>query len=73
MLETDEEGKREVAVRELQKDARKTEAIRFMQEVAILTQLHHPSIVQFYGIVENENLVSKHHQKLVVCLFIFTL
>lgn len=64
MLETDDEEKQEVAVRELQKNARKTEAIRYMQEVAVLTQLHHPSIVEFYGIVENENLVSKKLSKI---------
>jgi len=64
VLETDDEEKQEVAVRELQKNARKTEAIRYMQEVAVLTQLHHPSIVEFYGIVENENLVSKKLSKI---------
>lgn len=50
--------KQEVAVRQLKTGVQKADTIRFMQEVAILTQIHHPSIVQFYGMIENENPVS---------------
>lgn len=58
ILDLAEEGKQEVAVRQLKQGIPKANTIRFMQEIAILTQIHHPSIVQFYGMIENENPVS---------------
>ena len=58
ILDLGKEGKQEVAVRQLEKGVQKPDTIRFMQEIAILTQIHHPSIVQFHGMVENENPVS---------------
>lgn len=57
ILDLGEEGKQEVAVRQLKREIQKADIIRFMQEIAILTQIHHPSIVQFYGMIENENPV----------------
>ena len=58
ILDLTEEGKQEVAVRQLKRGISKADTIRFMQEIAILTQIHHPSIVRFYGMIENENPVS---------------
>ena len=58
ILDRGKEGRQEVAMRQLKEGVHKADTIRFMQEIAILTQIHHPSIIQFYGMVENENPVS---------------
>lgn len=58
ILDLGDNPKQEVAVRQLKRGIPKADTIRFMQEIAILTQIHHPSIIQFYGMIENENPVS---------------
>ena len=45
-------------VKSLKSNAPQEEKIKLLQEAAIMGQFHHPNILQFYGVVNEEPTVS---------------
>ena len=52
-------GEVDVAVKTLKKGATGTERVKFLQEVAMMGQFKHPSVVTMYGVVVDEEPVRK--------------
>ena len=48
----------DVAIKTLYDTAAEQDEVRFLQEVAIIGQFHHPNIVEMYGVVTIGNPVS---------------
>ena len=47
-----------VVVKSLKRNAPQEEKIRLLQEAVIMGQFHHPNVLQFYGMVNEEATVS---------------
>ena len=48
----------DIVVKSLKSNAPQEEKIKLLQEAAIMGQFHHPNILQFYGVVNEEPTVS---------------
>ena len=48
----------DIVVKSLKRNAPQEEKIKLLQEAAIMDQFHHPNILQFYGVVNEEATVS---------------
>lgn len=47
----------DIIVKSLSIDAAQDEKIKLLQEATIMGQFHHPNIIQFYGVVNEEKVV----------------
>ena len=68
MWHTDQ-GDLDVAVKMLNKKATERDAVRFLQEAAIMGQFKHPNIVRLHGVVTVGHPVSLNLQYMYFCLF----
>ena len=48
----------DIVVKSLKSNAPQEEKIKLLQEAAIMGQFHHPNILQFYGVVNEEPTLS---------------
>ena len=48
----------DIVVKMLKNDAPQEEKIKLLQEAVIMGQFHHPNILQFYGVVNEDATVS---------------
>ena len=64
-----EQGPVEVAVKTLKSGSSEEEAVRFLQEAAIMGQFRHPNIVQLLGVVTLTQRVSPHKHSLSLTPF----
>ena len=51
----------DVVVKTLKSNAPQEEKIKLLQEAAIMGQFHHPNILQFYGVVNEDATVSTYY------------
>jgi hypothetical protein len=49
----------DIVVKSLKGNAPQEERMKLLQEAAIMGQFHHPNILQFYGVVNEEVTVSE--------------
>ena len=51
-------GEVEVAVKTLKEGSGEEDRVKFLQEAAIMGQFRHPNVVEMYGVVKTEVMVS---------------
>lgn len=62
----------EVVAKSLMSGGPQDERVKLLQEAVIMGQFHHPNILQFFGVVKEENRVSLATQMNLYLMSLFT-